>query len=62
MEHRHAEEPLSFSVIQVPPTPSNASALPDTPLPGSSNEQTQARNLRPVKLMPLGEMESALEP
>ncbi len=39
----------------------HASALPVTPLSEWSSEQTQSRNLRPVKLMPLLEKESALE-
>src|SRR6266700_5140616 len=35
----------------------HASALPVTPLSEWSSEQTQSRNLRPVKLMPLLEKE-----
>ena len=41
-------------------TPVNA--LSSIPLSRWSNKQTQTRNLRPVKLLPLHEIESALEP
>lgn len=51
MEHRQVEEPRSFAFIQASLTSSYAAALPDTPLPGLHSEQTQVRNLRPVKLI-----------
>ena len=61
MEHRQMEEPRSFALMQASLASSYASALSVTQLPEMNSEQTSVQHLRPVKLMPLHEMESALE-
>ena len=60
-KHWQVEEPIAFSLVETPPSSSDAPLLPITPLPALNSGQSLARNLRSVKLRPLRETESALE-
>ncbi len=63
-KHWQVEEPISFSLVETPPSSSYAPyapILPITPLSALNSGQSLARNLRSVKLRPLRETESALE-
>ena len=60
-KHWQVEELISFSLVETPPSSSYAPILPITPLPALNSGQSLARNLRPIKLRPLRETESALE-
>jgi hypothetical protein len=60
-KHWQVEEPISFSLVETPPSSSDAPILPITPLPALKSGHSPARNLRSVKLRPLRETESALE-
>ena len=60
-KHWQVEEPISFSLVETPPSSSYTPVLPVTPLSALNSGQSLARNLRSVKLRPLRETESALE-
>jgi dolichol-phosphate mannosyltransferase len=62
IEHSQMETPITFSAMQTIFTHPRLLALPVTPIPQVSIKQPQVRNLRPIKLKPLREVESALEP
>ncbi len=57
-EHIRMEEMVAFSAIQAPLIPASTFISPLE----SYAEQVQTHNLRPIKLMPLQQMESVLEP
>ena len=61
-EQENMEEPVSFPAVQAPRPSVRAPALPLAPFPALKSVEPQVHRLRRIKLAPLWEPESALEP